>query len=85
MNKCVITSNSVASRILNIHEYNIEIKHIKGVQNHLDEILSREPTAVTDEGLEMSLNQIKYWFTVLSCTHNRPSVKILKDLEALPG
>jgi hypothetical protein len=39
-----ITSNHVVRWILNIQEYDIEIKHIKGVQNHLADILSRNPT-----------------------------------------
>jgi hypothetical protein len=49
LNRCVITSNRVARWILNIQEYDIEIKHIKGVQNHLADILSRNPTGLTDE------------------------------------
>jgi hypothetical protein len=44
-----ITSNHVARWILNIQEYDIEIKHIRGVQNHLADILSRNPTGLTDE------------------------------------
>jgi hypothetical protein len=49
LNKCVITTNRVARWILNIQEYDIEIKHIKGVQNHLADILSRNPTGLTNE------------------------------------
>jgi len=39
----------VARWILNIQEYDIEIKHIIGVQNHLADILNRNPTGLTDE------------------------------------
>ena len=48
-NKCVITTNRVARWILNIQEYDIKIKYIKGVQNHFADILSRNPTGLTDE------------------------------------
>jgi hypothetical protein len=48
LNKCVITSNRVARRMLNIQEYDIEFRHINGYQNHLADILSRNPTGLTD-------------------------------------
>ena len=47
LNKCVVTSDRVACWILNVKQYDIEIKHIKGVQNHLADILSRNCTGLT--------------------------------------
>jgi hypothetical protein len=52
LNRCVITSNRVARWMLNIQEYDIEIKHIKGVQNHLADVLSRKPAGLTDEEIK---------------------------------
>jgi hypothetical protein len=49
LHKCVITSNRVARWMLNVQEYDIEIRHIKGVQNHLADVLSRNPAGLTDE------------------------------------
>jgi len=46
---CVITSDRVARWMVQIQEYDLEIRHIRGVQNHLADILSRNPSGMTDE------------------------------------
>jgi hypothetical protein len=43
LNRCVITSNRISRWILAIQEYDLEIIHIKGTQNYLADILSRNP------------------------------------------
>jgi hypothetical protein len=48
LNECVITSNRVARWILNIKEYDIEIRNVKGIWNHLADILSRNPAGLID-------------------------------------
>jgi hypothetical protein len=35
--------------MVQIQEYDLEIRHIRGVQNHLADILSRNPSGMTDE------------------------------------
>ena len=49
LHKCVITSNLVARWMIEIQQFDLEIRHIKGVQNHLADVLSRSPTGLTDE------------------------------------
>ena len=49
LHRCVITSNRVARWVVQIQEYELEIRHIRGVQNHLADILSPNPTRMTDE------------------------------------
>jgi hypothetical protein len=49
LNKCVITSNRVARWMVEICQFDVEIRHIKGVQNHLADILSRNPSGLTDK------------------------------------
>ena len=49
IHRCVITSNRVARWMVQIQEYDLEIRHIRGVQNHLADILSRNPSGMTDE------------------------------------
>jgi hypothetical protein len=49
LNKCVITSNRVARLMVEIGQFDVEIWHIKGVQNHLADILTRSPSGLTDE------------------------------------
>jgi len=47
LHRCVITSNRVARWMVQIQEYDLEITHITGVQNHLADILSRNPSGMT--------------------------------------
>ena len=35
--------------MVQLQEYDLEIRHIKGVQNHLADILSLNPSGMTDE------------------------------------
>jgi hypothetical protein len=46
LQKCAITSNRVARWLIRIQEYDINLQHIKGVENHLADILSRNPAGV---------------------------------------
>ena len=49
LQKCVITSNRVARWMMEIQQYDLEIRHIKGVNNHLENILSHSPRGLTVE------------------------------------
>ena len=49
LHRCVITSNRVARWMVQIQECDLEIRHIRGVQNHLADILSCNPSGMTDE------------------------------------
>ena len=49
LQKCVITSNRVARWMMEIQQFDIEIRHIKGVQNHLADVFSRSPRGLTDD------------------------------------
>ena len=40
LQKCAITSNRVAKWLITIQEYDIELRHIKGIENYLADILS---------------------------------------------
>jgi hypothetical protein len=46
LQKCVITSNTIARWLITIQEYDIELQHINGVENHLADILSRNPAGL---------------------------------------
>jgi hypothetical protein len=46
LKKCAITSNRVARWLITIQEYDIEVQHIRGVKNHLADILSRNPAGL---------------------------------------
>jgi hypothetical protein len=49
LHRCVITSNRVARWVVQIQEYDLEIRDIKGAQNHLADIPSRNPSGMTEE------------------------------------
>ena len=44
LQKCAITSNIIAKWLITIQEYDIELQHIKGIENYLADILSRNPS-----------------------------------------
>jgi hypothetical protein len=83
LNKCVVTSNRVPRWILNIQEYDIEIKHIKGVQNHLSDILSRNPTGLTDEDIRNLTRPDQILVHSVRLYADKTVRKELKDLTAL--
>jgi hypothetical protein len=43
LKKCVVTSNQVAHWMLEVEQWELEIQHIKGIDNTLADILSRNP------------------------------------------
>ena len=43
MKNCVVTSNRIAQWMLEIEQWELEIQHIKGIDNTLADILSRSP------------------------------------------
>jgi ribonuclease HI len=49
LNRCAITSNRVARWMLAIQQYDVEISHIKGTNNVLADVLSRNPSGLSQE------------------------------------
>ena len=49
LHRCVITSNRVARWMIQLQEYDLDVRHISGAQNHLADILSRNPSGMTEE------------------------------------
>ena len=43
LKKCVVSSNRVARWMLEIEQWDLEIRHIKGIDNALADVLSRNP------------------------------------------
>jgi hypothetical protein len=83
LRKCVITSNRVARWMLNLQEYDIEIRHIKGVQNHTADVLSRNPTGLTDEGIRNLTRPDQVLVHSVQLYVDKTSGKELKDLAVL--
>jgi transposase InsO family protein len=48
LNRCTLTSNRIARWVLQIQEYDLEIKHISGVENHLADVISRNPGGLNE-------------------------------------
>jgi hypothetical protein len=49
LNRCAITSNRVARWMLAIQQYDVEISHIKGTNNVLADVLSRNPSGLSQD------------------------------------
>jgi hypothetical protein len=47
LQKCVVTSNRVARWVMEIEQYDIEIRHIRGVDNGLADLFSRNPAQLS--------------------------------------
>jgi len=47
LNRCAITSNRVARWMLSLQQYDIELRHVKGTQNHLADVISRNPAGLS--------------------------------------
>ena len=43
LNRCAITPNRVARWMLSLQWYDIELRHVKGTQNHLADVISQNP------------------------------------------
>jgi hypothetical protein len=48
LHRCFIAYNRAARWMVQIQEYDLEIRHIKGVHSYLADILSRSPSGMTD-------------------------------------
>jgi hypothetical protein len=83
VHKCVITSKRVARWMLNIQECDIEIRHIKGVQNHLADVLSRNPTGLTDEEIRNLTRPDQVMVHSVQLYVDKTIGKELKDLAVL--
>jgi hypothetical protein len=52
LQSCAVTSNSVARWLIAIEEYDIEIRHVKGTENNLVDVLSRNPAGLGTSDIE---------------------------------
>jgi hypothetical protein len=51
LHKCALTSNRSASWIIELQQYDIQIRHITGSSNYLADVLSRNPAGLTENEL----------------------------------
>jgi hypothetical protein len=49
INKCTMTSNRIARWVLQLQDYDIEIKHISGARNFLTDTISRNPAGLSEQ------------------------------------
>ena len=80
LQKCVITSNRVARWLITIQEYDMEVRYIKGAENHLADVLSRNPAG-------LGINEIQELTKPNTISVNKIELKIdqavIKDLRNL--
>jgi hypothetical protein len=48
LNRCTLTSSRIARWVLQLQEYDLEIRHISGVENHLADTISRNPGGLNE-------------------------------------
>jgi hypothetical protein len=49
LKRCVLTSNRVARWVMQLQEYELDISHIRGAENHLADVLSRNPSGLSPQ------------------------------------
>jgi hypothetical protein len=70
--------------MVQIQEYDLEIKHIRGVQNYLADILSRNPSGITDEQtreLTRPDQVMVYYIQVYEDKNLKKELKALAELQ----
>jgi hypothetical protein len=48
LGKCALTSNRIARCVMQIQEYNLHIQHIRGADNFLADMISRNPAGLCE-------------------------------------
>lgn len=48
LNRCTLTSSRIARWVLQLQEYDLEIRHISGVENHLADTIIRNPGGLSE-------------------------------------
>jgi hypothetical protein len=48
LHKCALTSNRVARWVIELQQYDVQIRHITGLSNYLADVLSRNPAGLTE-------------------------------------
>ena len=51
LHKCALTSNRVARWVIELQQYDIQIRHVTGTSNYLADVLSRHPAGLTENEL----------------------------------
>jgi len=81
LQKCGITSNRVARWLITIQEYDIELQHIKGVENNLADILSGNPKGILVKVIENLTKPNKISVNKLELKTDQAELKNLADKE----
>jgi len=81
LQKCAITPNRVARWLITIQEYDIELQHVRGVENHLAYILSRNPAGLEVNEIQDLTKPNTISVNKLDLKTDKAALKILKYLE----
>jgi hypothetical protein len=85
LDRCVVTSNRVARWMIQLQEFDLQIKHIKGVQNHMADILSRRPTGLSEQEARNINRPDKVMVNRINIYKDRGLEKELRAMGTLQG
>jgi hypothetical protein len=80
LQRCAITSNRVARWLITIQKYDIELQHIKGINNHLAHTISRNPAGLKSEEIRELYKPNTISVNKIDLKINRSVLKDLKNL-----
>lgn len=80
MKRCTLISNRITRWIMQIQEYDLEIVHVKGTDNFLADVMSRNPVGLTSRQIEGMSRPREFMVTVISLDLDPTIRKTLKEL-----
>jgi hypothetical protein len=83
LKKCTLTSDRVTRWVMQLQEYNLQIKHISGAKNFFADTLSRNPVGLTPELRKFQRKKQDIQVAKIDLGISQRVVKQLKDLPKL--
>jgi hypothetical protein len=82
LNRCALTSNRIARWVLQIQDYDIEIKHISGSKNFLADTISRNPGGLSKNEIKALTKPREMKIMAINLGVDQSVAHKLKDLAA---
>jgi hypothetical protein len=80
LDRCAITSNRVARWMLNLQQYDIELKHVWGAQNHLADMIRRNPAGLNATDIRDLTKPNNILVNAINLNIDRSVCKYLRNL-----
>ena len=83
LNRCAITSNRVARWMVNLQQYDIELRHVNGAHKHLADVISRNPAGFNATEIRNLTKPNTIMANTISLSIDKSGYKDLRNLAKL--